>query len=41
MNENNEQAKRQLQSGWIRVQTDLLVAVKPPACLRSEAQAVS
>lgn len=26
MNENNEQAKRQLQSGWLRVQTDLLVA---------------
>lgn len=26
MNVNNEKAKRQLQSGWLRVQTDLLVA---------------
>lgn len=41
MNENNEQAKRQLQSGWLRVQTDLLVAVKPPDCLCSKAQAVT
>lgn len=41
MNENNELAKRQLQSGWHWVQTDLLVAVKPPECLCCEAQAVS
>lgn len=39
MNENNEQAKRQLQSGWLWVQNDLLAAMtlRPS----SEAQAVS
>lgn len=31
MNENNEQAERQLQSGWLWVQADSLVAAKPPA----------
>lgn len=41
MNENNEQAKRQLQSGWLWVQNYLLVAMKLSECQGSEAQAVS
>lgn len=33
INENNEQAKRQLQNGWFQAQSDLLVAVEPPEYL--------